>query len=74
MKKIYEQLWVFEDTRLEPRSKYGEIFTAIVFDKKIDEKYVDTGVPFRKYKFYFTSKEKLDKFDETYNVNKYLKI
>lgn len=74
MKKIYEQLWVFEDTRLEPRSKYGEIFTAIVFDKKIDEKYVDTGVPFRKYKFYFTSKEKLDKFDETYDVNKSLKI
>ena len=74
MKKIYKQLWVFEDTRLEPRSKYGEIFTAIVFDKKIDEKCVDTGVPFRKCKFYFTSKEKLDKFDETYNVNKYLKI
>ena len=74
MKKSYKQLWVFEDTRLEPQSKYGEIFTAIVFDKKIDEKYVDTGAPFRKYKFYFTSKEKLDKFDETYDVNKYLKI
>lgn len=74
MKKIYEQLWVFEDTHLERQSKYGEIFTAVVFDKELDEKFVDTGVPYRKYKFYFTSKEKLDKFDETYDVNKYLKI
>ena len=74
MKKTYEQLWVFEDTHLERQSKYDEIFTAVVFDKELDEKFVDTGVPYRKYKFYFTSKEKLDKFDETYDVNKYLKI
>ena len=74
MKKTYEQLWVFEDTHLERQSKYGEIFTAVVFDKELDEKFVDTGVPYRKYKFYFTSKERLDKFDETYDVNKYLKI
>lgn len=74
MKKTYEQLWVFEDTHLERQSKYGEIFTAVVFDKKLDEKFVDTGVPYRKYKFYFTSKERLDKFDETYDVNKYLDI
>ena len=73
MKKIYEQLWVFEDTRLDRQSKYGEIYTAVVFDKEMDKKYVDSGIPFRKYKFYFTSKEKLDKFDETYDVNKYLK-
>lgn len=74
MKKTYEQLWVFEDTHLERQSKYGEIFTAVVFDKELDEKFVDTGVPYRKYKFYFTSKEKLDKFDENYDVNKYLDI
>lgn len=74
MKKTYEQLWVFEDTCLERQSKYGEIFTAVVFDKELDEKFVDTGVPYRKYKFYFTSKEKLDKFDENYDVNKYLDI
>ena len=72
MKKVYEQLWVFEDTRLDRQSEYGEIYTAVVFDKEMDEKYVDSGLPVRKYKFYFPSKERLDKFDETYDVNKYL--
>lgn len=74
MKKTYEHLWLFEDTYLNPRSKYGEIYIAIVFNKKIDEKYVDSGIPFRKYQFYFTSEEELNRFEKAYDAKKHQKI
>lgn len=71
MQKVHDMLFEFYDSSLNPHAKYGEIHTSIVFGKRLDEKYVDSGVPYGKCRWYFSSQEKLDEFDKTYDATKY---
>ena len=55
MAKItYEWLYQVKDNTANPNSKYGGIAETIVFNKTLEQKYVDTETPYR-HTYYFTS-------------------
>lgn len=55
MAKItYEWLYQVKDNTANPNTKYGGIAETIVFNKTLEQKYVDTETPYR-HAYYFTS-------------------
>lgn len=55
MAKItYEWLYQVKDNTANPNTKYGGIAETIVFNKTLEQKYVDTETPYR-HTYYFTS-------------------
>lgn len=53
-KLTYIWLYRIKDNTADPNTKYGGIAESIVFNKTLEQKYVDTETPYR-HTYYFTS-------------------